>query len=56
MSSDPRRLADFLAHIVQAIERIGGYTEDMDEASFLANELVQDAVTRSLELIGEDRR
>jgi len=39
-----QRIPDYLAHILEAIDRIHRYTSDMDEASFLANELVQDAV------------
>lgn len=53
MSHDGQRLADYLAHILQAIERIWRYTEDMDELSFIQNELVQDAVIRNFEIIGE---
>lgn len=53
MSKDSRRLSDYLAHILQAIERIGRYTDDLDEVAFLQNELVQDAVIRNLEVIGE---
>lgn len=53
MSDDRRRLADYLAHILEAIERIVSYTEDMDEVAFLNNALVQDAVIRNLEIIGE---
>jgi len=48
-----QRLADYLSHIIQAIERIEGYTEDMDEITFLNNSLVQDAVVRNIEIIGE---
>lgn len=33
MTRDRRRLADYLMHIVEAIERIDRYTEDMDEVS-----------------------
>jgi len=47
------RVADYLEHIAQAIERIDRYTEDMDETAFLASELVQDAVIRNIEIIGE---
>ena len=50
---DQQRLADYLAHILEAIERIERYTEDMDEVAFLENHLVQDAVIRSLEIVGE---
>ncbi|RPE73194.1 uncharacterized protein with HEPN domain [Tibeticola sediminis] len=53
MSREQQRLADYLAHIAEAIERIDRYTEDMDEVAFLNNELVQDAVIRNLEIIGE---
>lgn len=53
MSRDRQRLADYLAHILDAIERIDTYTEDMDEVGFLDNQLVQDAVIRNLEIIGE---
>ena len=53
MSRDPQRLSDYLAHILEAIERIDRYTEDMDEVAFLNNELVQDAVIRNFEIIGE---
>lgn len=53
MSRDPQRLADWLAHIVEAIDRIDRYTQGMDEPSFLNNALVQDAVIRNLEIIGE---
>ena len=56
MSRGILRLADYLAHILQAIARIHQYCEDLDEASFLANELVQDAVIRNLEIIGEASR
>ena len=47
------RLADRLQHIVEAIERIDRYADDMDELVFLRNEMVQDAVIRNLEIIGE---
>ena len=47
------RLADYLDHIVQAIERIGRHTNGLDEAGFLNSELVQDAVIRNIEIIGE---
>jgi uncharacterized protein with HEPN domain len=53
MTRDQQRLADYLAHILEAIERIGRYTEDMNEEAFLGNQLVQDAVIRNFEIIGE---
>ena len=39
MSRDAQRLADYLAHILEAIERIGRYTEHITEAAFLENEM-----------------
>lgn len=47
------RVPDYLGHILQAIERIDRYTADMDEVAFLNSELVQDAVIRNIEIIGE---
>jgi uncharacterized protein with HEPN domain len=53
MSRDQQRLVDYLAHIIEAIERIDSYTGDMDEVAFLNNRLIQDAVIRNFEIIGE---
>jgi uncharacterized protein with HEPN domain len=53
MSRDALILADYLDHIRTAIERIGRYTTQMDKAAFLNNELVQDAVIRNFEIVGE---
>lgn len=47
------RVPDYIEHILKAIERIDRYTADMDEAGFLGSELVQDAVIRNIEIIGE---
>lgn len=53
MTEDRQRLVDYLAHILEAIERIDRYCADTDEAAFLDNELIQDAVIRNFEIIGE---
>ena len=53
MTRDTQRLADYLSHILEAIERIEDYVSDMDEMAFLGNKLVQDAVVRNFEIIGE---
>lgn len=53
MSRDPLRLPDYLGHIREAIERIYRYCEGIDEAGFLNDSMVQDAVIRNLEIIGE---
>ena len=53
MSRDPQRLADYLTHILEAIGRIDRYTRDVSEVAFLDNPMVQDAVIRNFEIIGE---
>lgn len=56
MSRDPQRLPDCLGHILEAIERIQAYVADVDEVGFLSSKLIQDAVIRNLEVIGEASR
>lgn len=56
MSKDKQRLFDYLQHILAAITRIQDYTDDLDEVTFLNSELIQDAVIRNLEIIGEASR
>ena len=56
MSRDPLRLPDYLEHILEAIDRIHSYCEDIDEATFLSSSLIQDAVIRNFEIIGEASR
>lgn len=56
MSRHPDRVPDFLQHIVDAIDKALRYTDGVDEAAFLANDLLQDAVIRNLEIIGEASR
>lgn len=53
MSRNQQRLADYLSHILEAIERIDRYTDDMVEETFLENLMAQDAVIRNFEIIGE---
>jgi uncharacterized protein with HEPN domain len=47
------RVPDYLGHILAAIENIEEYVSDIDELAFLSNKLVQDAVIRNIEIIGE---
>lgn len=54
--ADKLRVPDFLEHIVEAIERIDSYIEDMDEVSFLNDSKTQDAVVRNYEIMGEAAR
>ena len=48
-----QRVPDYLAHILQALERITRYAQGLDQAGFEADELVQDAVLRNIEVMGE---
>ena len=47
------RVPDYLGHILAAIERIKRHTAVVDEIGFLKSELIQDAVIRNIEIIGE---
>ena len=53
MSRDSLRLVDYLQHIVQAAGRIQKYVENLDEEAFKSSDIVQDAVIRNFEVIGE---
>ncbi len=56
MSKQIQRLADYLSHVIEAIERIEEYTADVDELRFMNTHLIQDAVVRNFEVIGEASR
>ena len=49
----PRDDSVYLLHIRDAIDKIQGYTKGVSEHSFQTNTLVQDAVIRQIEIIGE---
>ena len=53
MNQDPHLLNDYIKHILAAIERIQRYCADTSELDFLENEMLQDAVIRNFEVIGE---
>lgn len=42
-----------LRHVLDSAGRIANYVEGVDEAAFLSNRMLQDAVIRNLEVIGE---
>ncbi len=56
MNKEGVRLSDYLSHILQAISRIERYTQNLTQGTFLADEQVQDAVIRNIEIIGEAAR
>ncbi len=43
----------YLAHIVDALGQISTYTKGMDGEAFMSNRMVQDAVIRQFEIVGE---
>ena len=47
------RTADYLSHIVEAIDNILSYTSELDVVGFKEDRKTQDAVIRNLEVIGE---
>jgi uncharacterized protein with HEPN domain len=53
LSSIKKSLSDFIQHIQIGIEKIERHTNDLDLNGFLKNDLIQDAVLRNLEIIGE---
>ena len=46
----------YLSHIIEAVRKIRQYTEGFTLESFKANTLVQEAVVRQLEIVGEASR
>ena len=51
--SDPRRDPDYLEDILEAVQRILTYSQDLHHEDFLKDQKTQDAVIRNLEVIGE---
>jgi uncharacterized protein with HEPN domain len=43
----------YLAHIKDALQQISRYTDGMDFDAFIGNRMVQDAVIRQFEIVGE---
>lgn len=57
MSKDSKQhILNYLEHILTAISRINHYISDVSENVFLQDEMIQDAVIRNIEIIGEASR
>ena len=52
MSADDR-IRLYLRHMIAAIDRIRSYTNGISEDEFMNNTMVQDAVVRNIEIVGE---
>jgi uncharacterized protein with HEPN domain len=46
----------YLRHILDAIEQVEEYTRELSENEFITHSMVQDAVVRQIEIIGEAAR
>ena len=49
----PQRIPEYLQHILDAIDRATSYVSGMDFSGFEGDTRTQDAVIRSIEIIGE---
>lgn len=56
MNKHEFRAKDYLLHMLEATDRVFQYTANVSEAEFSANSLLQDAVIRNIEIIGEAAR
>ena len=43
----------YIDHILECIKKISDYTKDVSQSEFERNDLIQDAVIRNIEIIGE---
>jgi uncharacterized protein with HEPN domain len=50
------RAPDYFGHLLQACDRILQYTSEMTLDRFMADTMVQDAVLRNIEILGEATR
>lgn len=56
MSREDLRIADYLGHMLEAIRRIDEYTSTVNYEDFIRGKIIQDAVLRNIEIIGEAAR
>ncbi len=56
ISKSDLRAPDYFEHLLQACDRILQYTSQMTHDQFITNSMVQDAVLRNIEILGEATR
>ena len=56
MSEHAPRARDYLGHMIDAITQIQAYIGEQTKVEFVANRLLQDAVIRNFEVLGEAAR
>ena len=54
--TDALRIPDYIEHILEALKRIFEYVDGVDEIGFMQSTVIQDAVIRNLEILGEASR
>lgn len=55
-NSKAERIPDYIEHIISAISQIEKYSLGLNQDSFIENDLVQDAIIRQFEVLGEAAR
>lgn len=50
------RVPDYFEHLLQACDRILQYTSEITHDRFMADSMIQDAVLRNIEILGEATR
>ena len=53
MNKHEFRAKDYLLHMLEATDRVFQYTANVSEEEFSASPMLQDAVIRNIEIIGE---
>ena len=53
MNKHELRAKDYLLHMLEAVDRVLQYTSGVNREQFFASQLLQDAVVRNIEIIGE---
>lgn len=56
MTAKSLRITDYLRHNLEAITHVRQYTQGLNERDFYSNRLIQDAVIRNFEIMGEAAR
>jgi hypothetical protein len=56
MNPHPLRVRDYLGHMLDAVRQIQEYARGKSAESFISDRLLQDAVIRNFEILGEASR
>ena len=56
MNKHEFRAKDYLLHMLEAADRVQSYTSGVSEEEFFANQMLQDAVVRNIQIYGMRNR